>query len=220
MLMAMERNLDKRSGEPMLFAIYGRGRVMPPGIGKEVTADSLKAAVGFLAGRCSCTVKDQNPGLDLLVKWDWEATSEKFAKEDEAAAKSEPLYREVAAGDAPKTPGDSAVAAKGASTVATAEAKTATRTPAPVPPQKAPADGQHPPADKQSPAAPGAEPVTMKVGPIVVQKITDPDPNGDSSPRSFIARQAWGLGLGLAALAVVVIGCGLVLVRKRNHGSS
>ena len=33
-----------------------------------------------MTGQCSCTVKEQNPGLDLLIAHDWPATAEKLAE--------------------------------------------------------------------------------------------------------------------------------------------
>ena len=41
---------------------------------KDITADNLKEAARFLTGPCTCKVKEQNPGVDLLVLADWLAT--------------------------------------------------------------------------------------------------------------------------------------------------
>jgi len=216
MLMAMEPGLEKHAAEPMLFAVYGRGRVMPPGIGKEVTAETLFSLVSFLAGQCSCTVKDQNPGLDLLVKWDWEATAEKFAQEDEAFVKSQPLYREVAADGPEMTP------APDASSKETAPGGVATPKKAGEPPkaagaQKSSVAGSTPPALPPSPAAPEVKHDSPGQSPMAGQ-VFAPTP-GDRPTESFVARQAWGIGLGLAAMAAVVVAAGFLLVRKRNHDS-
>jgi hypothetical protein len=224
MLMAMEPGLEKRAGEPMLFAVYGRGRVMPPGIGKEVTAESLFALVSFLAGQCSCTIKDQNPGLDLLVKWDWEATAEKYAREDEAAVRSQPLYREVAA-DGPEMtqapdPGTKEAAAGGP-----AASKKPSEAPKAATAEKPAAASQARPASQPPQAAP--EPHAPPVGRI-------PNPSYAELPEdvqtrvlsvtaiesgSFVSRQAWGIGLGLAVVAAIVVGAGFVLIRKQTHGA-
>jgi hypothetical protein len=217
MLMATEPGLEKRAGEPMLFAVYGRGRVMPPGIGKEVTAESLFALVSFLAGRCSCTVKDQNPGLDLLVKWDWEATAEKYAKEDEAAARSQPLYREVAADGPEMTPASDPGAKEAAPGGVTASKKTAEAPPAPSA-KKSDGVGQVVPADKPTPAAPAVM-EGSKSPADTPARLVSPIPGGGPAAESFVSRQAWGIGLGLAAVAGIVVGAGFVLVRKRNHDS-
>ena len=82
MLMSVEEDLDEYADQPMIYAGYGRGRVMEPYIGKGITAENLVDVVAFLAGACSCMVKEQNPGADLLVKWNWEATADKMAEND------------------------------------------------------------------------------------------------------------------------------------------
>jgi len=86
MLMSVESDLqkyaDEHPKEPMVFAVYGRGRAMPPFVGKGITPENLADCAVFLAGACSCQVKDQNPGMDLLMRWNWDKTAEKMAKDD------------------------------------------------------------------------------------------------------------------------------------------
>jgi hypothetical protein len=43
-----------------------------PLIGAGITPQNIQEAAGFLAGPCSCEVKEQNPGFDLLVGTDWD----------------------------------------------------------------------------------------------------------------------------------------------------
>ena len=78
-LLAVESDL-KDLTEPMVFAVYGRARALPPYVGKGITRDNLLQCVEFVTGACSCTVKEQNPGVDLLVRSDWEATAAKVAE--------------------------------------------------------------------------------------------------------------------------------------------
>jgi hypothetical protein len=59
--------------EPLLFPIFGRGRVLDGLIGKGINADNLKDAGQFLCGPCSCQVKRLNPGVDLLIAADWDS---------------------------------------------------------------------------------------------------------------------------------------------------
>jgi hypothetical protein len=80
MLMATERDLAKYGDEPMLFAVYGRGRALPAFIGKGISRDNLLDCLYFISGACSCTVKEQNPGVDLLVRHDWNAAAAKLAE--------------------------------------------------------------------------------------------------------------------------------------------
>jgi len=72
--MAMLFNLDNElpNDEPLVFPIYGRGRVLLALSGKGVNKDNLYDVCAFFTGSCSCEVKAMNPGYDLLipVKWD------------------------------------------------------------------------------------------------------------------------------------------------------
>jgi len=56
----------------MVFAFFGRGRVMPPIIGAGINADVLQEDATFLIGPCSCQIKDQNPGFDMLMQVNWD----------------------------------------------------------------------------------------------------------------------------------------------------
>ncbi len=75
MLLHLEPDLraPKYASEPMAFAVFGRGRALPPLIGKGITPENLSGDARFLIGPCTCKVKEQNPGVDLLVVADWEA---------------------------------------------------------------------------------------------------------------------------------------------------
>lgn len=112
-LLSIEPDLrDKKfSGKAMVFAVYGRGRAMPPFIGKGISVKNLIECVEFLAGPCSCMIKDQNPGRDLLMRWDWDATAEKMAEKDPAFAGGPFGYQEFVPDDSgnltePQSPND------------------------------------------------------------------------------------------------------------------
>jgi hypothetical protein len=100
MLLAAEPDLHQYSREPMVFAVYGRGRTMPPYVGEGITLDNLTECVLFLVGECSCMVRDQNPGTDLLVRWDWQSAAEKMAADDEGIGGGPWGYREFSPDDA------------------------------------------------------------------------------------------------------------------------
>jgi hypothetical protein len=74
LLLGVEDGLDKAKG-PMLFAIYGKGRVLPPlynhGEVANLNAKMLLHVTQFLCGPCSCEVKDRVPGTDLLMLANW-----------------------------------------------------------------------------------------------------------------------------------------------------
>jgi hypothetical protein len=72
-LLGLEPDLQELQEEPMLFAIYGRGRVLPPLIGQGINARMISQIAHFVTGACSCQVKAQNPGTDLLLQQNWDA---------------------------------------------------------------------------------------------------------------------------------------------------
>lgn len=57
--------------EPMAFPVFGRGRALYALVGAGINSDTIQEACLFLTGQCSCLVKQQNPGTDLLVTADW-----------------------------------------------------------------------------------------------------------------------------------------------------
>jgi len=59
--------------EPIVFPIFGRGRVLCAMHGQDLNTKEIEHAVRFLCGACSCQVKEQNPGIDLLFSTDWDA---------------------------------------------------------------------------------------------------------------------------------------------------
>jgi len=70
MLFNIDSTLPK--DKPVVFPIYGRGRVLLALSGKGINKDNLLDICSFITGECSCEVKAMNPGYDLLmaVKWD------------------------------------------------------------------------------------------------------------------------------------------------------
>ena len=74
-LLNTEKDLrdDEYAGQPMAFPIFGRGRCLYALIGDGIDNDNIDEACQFLAGPCSCQVKNQNPGVDMLMATDWDA---------------------------------------------------------------------------------------------------------------------------------------------------
>lgn len=66
--------IDRR--EPMVFPVFGRGIILHALVGKGITERNIASSAGFLCGACSCEVKAQNPGVDLLMTADWETGAE------------------------------------------------------------------------------------------------------------------------------------------------
>ncbi len=71
MLMASEPDLEELD-QPMAFPVLGRGRVLYALVGKGIVRDTIGIASRFIVGPCSCQVKEQNPGFDLLLSFDWD----------------------------------------------------------------------------------------------------------------------------------------------------
>ncbi|MCH2207410.1 MAG: hypothetical protein MK132_16255 [Lentisphaerales bacterium] len=59
------------ANEPKLYAFFGRGRLLGPMVGDEITSEELTLLAEYLCGACSCQMKQQNPGLDFLTNLDW-----------------------------------------------------------------------------------------------------------------------------------------------------
>ena len=57
--------------QPIAIPIFGRGRVLEGMIGQDITLEHTLGASSYLCSACSCQVKEENPGLDMLmaVKW-------------------------------------------------------------------------------------------------------------------------------------------------------
>jgi len=58
---------------PIAFPLFGRGRILYALVGNGINKSMLYKACSAVTGWCSCTVKDDNPGTDLLIAADWNA---------------------------------------------------------------------------------------------------------------------------------------------------
>ena len=70
-LLGMESDL-RELREPIVFPIFGRGRALYALAGGGINAENIREAGSFLIGPCSCQVKDQNPGVDILMAVNWD----------------------------------------------------------------------------------------------------------------------------------------------------
>jgi hypothetical protein len=59
--------------EPFAALVFGRGRVLGAWGAEKIDEEFIEQATLFLLGACSCEVKNQNPGWDLLMRVDWDA---------------------------------------------------------------------------------------------------------------------------------------------------
>jgi hypothetical protein len=72
MLLRSESDLLEYTDEPMVFIVFGRGRSLGCLFGEYITSEKIQDAIAFLAGACSCEVKELNPGVDLMVAAPWD----------------------------------------------------------------------------------------------------------------------------------------------------
>ena len=81
LLLNSEPDLDEYSDEPMIFPVFGRGRVLFTLIGEGITVDNIRETIAFLVGPCGCEIKMMNPGVDLLMAANWDAAAMRFYEE-------------------------------------------------------------------------------------------------------------------------------------------
>jgi hypothetical protein len=226
-LMTAEPDLHEYADEPMVFAVYGRGRAMPPYIGKGITVELLTDVLAFLVGPCSCFAKAENPGMDLLARWDWEATADKMAATDPSLYPDAMMYQEFAVDDANESASETETSADDvapesaeATEPGAEELAAATGVAAVAEDEMSSAESTSEEETETVPAADKEEPVQAEK-PATVQvdsaqtPATAPADSGDSSG-SFTSGIMWRLALGLALGAVAVVVAGFVLVRKQG----
>ena len=71
MLLNVEDDL-KVIQQPMLFGVFGRFKALEPLLGKGISEENIKLMIDYLTAECSCLIKDDLPGTDILFtgKWD------------------------------------------------------------------------------------------------------------------------------------------------------
>ncbi|MCI0681145.1 MAG: hypothetical protein L0Y71_03490 [Gemmataceae bacterium] len=104
-LLNSEPDLNKVRG-PIVFPVFGRGRLLCSLFGQDLTRDQLANVVRFVCGECSCQVKELNPGVDLLIAADWPGILAKSGPPAIPATTKDPLAS--AANPSSSTPPDSA----------------------------------------------------------------------------------------------------------------
>ncbi len=82
-------------GQCFAAPVFGRGRVLGAWPLEELDDTSIEDITMFLTGRCSCRVKRESPGWDVLLKVDWDTALRKAqearrAPQPEASKNLEP----------------------------------------------------------------------------------------------------------------------------------
>jgi len=70
-LLSVDESL-KTTNAPVAYAVFGRGRALPPLVGEMLTDEIIAEVCYYIVGECSCEIKAQNIGFDLLVSADWD----------------------------------------------------------------------------------------------------------------------------------------------------
>ncbi len=123
--------------EPLVFPVFGRCRSLLPLVGAGITPENIRGSARFLAGACSCQVKEQNPGFDLLVTADWGdlipwAKSPVSAAFGELAGSGKPELIPIASGPVANSPSANAAEPDASAVAAATPAAPQAATPAPV----------------------------------------------------------------------------------------
>jgi hypothetical protein len=198
---------------------------MPPYIGKGITVELLTDVVAFLVGPCSCFAKAENPGMDLLARWDWEATADKMAANDPSLYPDAMMYQEFAVDDMEEegsleTTND--VSPDLAAATAASSAKLPAATDAAAVTEGEMSSAEPSPKEKTEtlpPADEADQPKAEKPANVQVERAEGPvsvPVDSDESASSFATGITWRLALGLALGAAAVVVAGFVLIRKQG----
>lgn len=71
LLLNIEPNLEGHK-EPMVFPVFGKFIVLEPLIGADITLGYMKYLFDFLNADCSCIIKGQMPGVNMIHIYDWD----------------------------------------------------------------------------------------------------------------------------------------------------
>ena len=58
--------------EPMLFGVFGRFKALEPLLGKGITVENINLMIDYFTAECSCLIKDDLPGTDILFNGSWD----------------------------------------------------------------------------------------------------------------------------------------------------
>lgn len=75
-----------KSEQPFAAPVFGRGRALGAWKSEDLDDEGIDELCQFLLGACSCQVKAQNPGWDILIGTDWDEGLMKVAMAREREA--------------------------------------------------------------------------------------------------------------------------------------
>ena len=56
----------------MLFGVFGKFRALEPLLAKGISQENINLMIDFLTADCSCLIKDDLPGTNILYNGKWE----------------------------------------------------------------------------------------------------------------------------------------------------
>ena len=71
LLLNVEDDL-KDIDEPMLFGVFGKFRALEPLLAKGISQANINLMIDFFTADCSCLIKDDLPGMNMLYNGNWE----------------------------------------------------------------------------------------------------------------------------------------------------
>jgi hypothetical protein len=71
LLLNVEEDL-KNISEPMLFGIFGKFKALEPLLAGGISEENINLMIDYLKAECSCLIKDDLPGTDILYSGNWE----------------------------------------------------------------------------------------------------------------------------------------------------
>ena len=71
LLLNVEDDL-KNIREPMLFGIFGKLKALEPLLAGGISEENINLMIDYLKAECSCLIKDDLPGKDILFSGNWE----------------------------------------------------------------------------------------------------------------------------------------------------
>jgi hypothetical protein len=83
--------------------VFAKGRVLGSWALSELDDTAIEDATLFLIGRCSCRIKNENPGWDVVLKTDWDVALKKARERGDESAESPPSEAGTKGGGPPKT---------------------------------------------------------------------------------------------------------------------
>ncbi|MCX7804612.1 MAG: hypothetical protein N3A38_05410, partial [Planctomycetota bacterium] len=91
--------------EPIAFPTFGRGRILEPLVGDDISEDAAYSALAFICGDCVCAIKEMQPGIDLLTSVSWPELLEFAKSPEELDRRLPPLGPEAASAAQPPAGG-------------------------------------------------------------------------------------------------------------------